>query len=105
MCRLNRLKCRDKLYNPRNYVNVFTITFREVLKNKQEIEIGKDYSIWKKDYWDFTEEIIMDVKIGRDRLQNKFSDFYLINKYRDKYNLSKEVKVIYTHLKSKGVGM
>lgn len=27
MCKLNRLECRDRLLNPRNYVNIFSASF------------------------------------------------------------------------------
>lgn len=45
MNKLNRLECRDRMVNPRNYVNVFTTTYREVRNNKREIEVGSEFPI------------------------------------------------------------
>lgn len=72
MRRLNRMECRDRLKNPRKYIDVFASSFREAVKSKTEIEISREYDIWEKDFWDLMEDIAIDIEIGKERQQQKF---------------------------------
>lgn len=67
----------------------------EIQKNKKEIEIGKDFEIWGKNFWDLTDKISIDLEIGKERQQEKFLDATLVQKFIDKYELDKETQVVY----------
>lgn len=96
MKKLNRMECKDRLTNPTCYVNVFSSSFREVSKNREEIEIGRGFEIWEKDYWSLTKEITGDVEIGRDRQKREMKDETLIQQFKEKYSLGQDTQVMYT---------
>lgn len=80
-------------------------------KFRNEIGSNLGNGIYKSDFNAMTETVIVDLEIGKERKLKEFEDEELLKRFKDKYELKEDFKVIYTdgsfskETRSTGIGI
>lgn len=104
MNKLNRLECRDRFTAPRYRSDVFSRSYRELLKYKGEFEVGTGYDLWDKDYWTLTRKVVGDLDIGKEWEHREGRDDELEGRFKEKYQMDTDTLVIYTDASKQSTG-
>lgn len=96
MNKLNIVEARNRFRHWKGYVNLFIESWRGVNRFKNDIEPKLGYGIYNSNYRVLTDNISVDIEIGKVRQQCEMEDGELIRKFEEKYQLRKDCEVIYT---------
>lgn len=96
MNKLDIIEAKYRFRNQRRVSNLFLESWRGVWKIRQKIENKPKYGIYGSNYWTLTNNVKIDLDIGKERKKKYISDEELLKKYSSKYRLRKGFEIIYT---------
>lgn len=97
MNRLNILSTRNHFTTSRGSFFLLLDTWRSIKKDLYEIKRYNKPGVFEYDYWTMIKDMLTDDEIGREKQEKTYlEDNILINKFRKKFDLTDNCRIIYT---------